>query len=77
MQVAGERYGSLGNLVESVASQRAAPSRAHLNAINNRRRGENEKNDSEKKTKERISEKVHEPLMYCFILVSTVSYWEL
>ncbi|AEE33374.1 CwfJ-like family protein [Arabidopsis thaliana] len=56
-EVAGERYGSLGNLVESVASQRAAPSRAHLNAINNRRRGENEKNDSEKKPKERISEK--------------------
>ncbi|KAL1188080.1 Zinc finger CCCH domain-containing protein 59 [Cardamine amara subsp. amara] len=55
-EVVGERWGSLGNLVESVASQRAAPSRAHLNAINNRRRVENEKNDTEKKP-ERISEK--------------------
>ncbi|XP_010511261.1 PREDICTED: CWF19-like protein 2 [Camelina sativa] len=51
-EVAGERWGSLGNLVESVASERAAPSRAHLNAINNRRRGEDEKKDPE-----RISEK--------------------
>lgn len=77
MQVAGERYGSLGNLVESVASQRAAPSRAHLNAINNRRRGENEKNDTEKKP-ERISEKVLEPLrlLLIFFKVSTVSDWE-
>lgn len=55
-EVAGERWGSLGNLVESVASQRAAPSRAHLNAINNRRRENNEDNDKEKKP-ERVSEK--------------------
>ncbi|CAH2046839.1 unnamed protein product, partial [Thlaspi arvense] len=55
-EVAGERWGSLGNLVESVASQRAAPSRAHLNAINNRRRVNNEENDKEKKP-ERVSEK--------------------
>ncbi|CAH8330385.1 unnamed protein product [Eruca vesicaria subsp. sativa] len=55
-EVVGERFGSLGDLVESVASQRAAPSRAHLNAINNRRRGQNEENDKEKKP-ERISEK--------------------
>ncbi|KAG2302465.1 hypothetical protein Bca4012_060770 [Brassica carinata] len=55
-EVAGERWGSLGNLVESVASQRAAPSRAHLNAINNRRRENNGDNDKEKKP-ERVSEK--------------------
>ncbi|CAH8300272.1 unnamed protein product [Eruca vesicaria subsp. sativa] len=55
-EVAGERWGSLVNLVESVASQRAAPSRAHLNAINNRRRGQNEENEKVKKP-ERVSEK--------------------
>ncbi|ESQ29737.1 hypothetical protein EUTSA_v10023321mg [Eutrema salsugineum] len=54
-EVAGERWGSLGSLVESVASQRAAPSRAHLNAIHNRRRGNNQENDKEKKP-ERVSE---------------------
>ncbi|CAN8244744.1 unnamed protein product [Cochlearia groenlandica] len=55
-EVAGERWGSLGNLVESVSSQRAAPSRAHLNAINNRRRANNEEIDKDKKP-ERVSEK--------------------
>ncbi|KAJ0228829.1 hypothetical protein HA466_0321710 [Hirschfeldia incana] len=55
-EVAGERWGSLGDLVESVASQRAAPSRAHLNAINNRRRENSGDNDKEKKP-ERVSEK--------------------
>lgn len=75
MQVAGERWGSLGNLIESVGSQRAAPSRAHLNAINNRRRGENEKNDTEKKP-ERISEKVQLMLLLIFFKISTVSDWE-
>lgn len=39
MQVVAERWGSLGHLAVSAASHRAAPSRAHLDSIRNRRRG--------------------------------------
>lgn len=70
MQVVGERYGSLGNLVESVSSQRSAPSRAHLHAINNRRRVNNEEENDKEKKPERVSEKVLESpfmlLLICF-----------
>ncbi|KAL8121858.1 uncharacterized protein LOC141659307 [Apium graveolens] len=38
-EVVEERWGSLGQLAVSVASRSAAPSRAHLTAIHNRRRG--------------------------------------
>uniref|UniRef100_A0A1J3GT59 CWF19-like protein 2 n=1 Tax=Noccaea caerulescens TaxID=107243 RepID=A0A1J3GT59_NOCCA len=58
-EVVGERYGSLGNLVESVSSQRSAPSRAHLHAINNRRRVNNEEENDKEKKPERVSEKGH------------------
>ncbi|CAA7041969.1 unnamed protein product [Microthlaspi erraticum] len=56
-EVVGERYGSLGDLVESVSSQRAAPSRAHLHAINNRRRVHTEEENDKEKKPERGSEK--------------------
>ncbi|KAG2722139.1 hypothetical protein I3843_02G100100 [Carya illinoinensis] len=39
-EVVEERWGSLGQLAVSVASRSAAPSRAHLRAINDRKRGE-------------------------------------
>ncbi|XP_057472439.1 uncharacterized protein LOC130761015 [Actinidia eriantha] len=38
-EVVQERWGSLGQLAVSVASRTAAPSRAHLHAINNRKKG--------------------------------------
>lgn len=38
-EVVEERWGSLGQLAVSVASRNAAPSRAHLTAIHNRKRG--------------------------------------
>lgn len=38
-EVVGERWGSLGQLAVSVASRTAAPSRAHLHAIKNRKKG--------------------------------------
>ncbi|KAL5781843.1 hypothetical protein ACOSP7_006872 [Xanthoceras sorbifolium] len=38
-EVVEERWGSLGQLAVSAASHKAAPSRAHLHAINNRKRG--------------------------------------
>ncbi|CAL5394150.1 unnamed protein product [Camellia sinensis] len=38
-EVVGERWGSLGQLAVSVASRTAAPSRAHLRAIKNRKMG--------------------------------------
>ncbi|KAJ4843823.1 hypothetical protein Tsubulata_014030 [Turnera subulata] len=38
-EVVEERWGSLGQLAASAASRAAAPSRAHLHAIKNRRRG--------------------------------------
>lgn len=46
----GERWGSLGDLTVSVASQAAAPARAHLRAIKSRQRGATEENsiDSDK-----------------------------
>jgi len=39
VQVVAERWGSLGHLAVSAASHRAAPSRAHLDSIRNRKRG--------------------------------------
>ncbi|WCJ34893.1 CwfJ-like family protein [Euphorbia peplus] len=41
-QVVEERWGSLGQLAVSAASHRAAPARAHLHAINSRKRGQSE-----------------------------------
>ncbi|KAF7116455.1 hypothetical protein RHSIM_RhsimUnG0026900 [Rhododendron simsii] len=38
-EVVEERWGSMGQLAVSVASRTAASSRAHLHAINNRKRG--------------------------------------
>lgn len=38
-EVVAERWGSLGHLAVSAASHRAAPSRAHLDSIRNRKRG--------------------------------------
>ncbi|THF97278.1 hypothetical protein TEA_020893 [Camellia sinensis var. sinensis] len=38
-EVVGEQWGSLGQLAVSVASRTAAPSRAHLRAIKNRKKG--------------------------------------
>lgn len=38
-EVVAERWGSLGHLAVSTASHRAAPSRAHLDSIRNRKRG--------------------------------------
>lgn len=57
-EVVGERWGSLGKLAVSVASNSAAPSHAHLHAIKNRQRLQNkdqktvpnDQNDSEKGT---------------------------
>ena len=39
LQVIGERHGSLGELVASVRSNKPAHSRAHLHAIQSRRKG--------------------------------------
>lgn len=39
VQVVEERWGSLGQLAVSATSHRAAPSRAHLYAIKNRKSG--------------------------------------
>lgn len=39
IQVVGERWGSLGQLTVSVASNKAAQSRAHLQAIRSRQKG--------------------------------------
>jgi hypothetical protein len=39
VQVVEERWGSVGQLAVSVASRKAAPSRAHLHAIKDRKRG--------------------------------------
>lgn len=43
-QVVEERWSSLGDLTVSIASNAAAPARAHLHAIKNRRRGITEEN---------------------------------
>ncbi|KAJ0034051.1 hypothetical protein Pint_24660 [Pistacia integerrima] len=45
-EVAEERWGSLGQLAVSAASHRAAPSRAHLHAIKNRKKGLNEEHQT-------------------------------
>lgn len=42
-----ERWGSVGQLAVSVASHKAAPARAHLRAINNRRKGLKEDEQTE------------------------------
>jgi hypothetical protein len=55
LQVVGERWGSLGQLTVSLASNKAAPSRAHLHAIQSRKKGLSEEqqpgsnNDMDKK----------------------------
>lgn len=41
-----ERWDSLGQLAVSAASRMAAPSRAHLHAIKNRKKGLTEKQDA-------------------------------
>ncbi|KAJ8765166.1 hypothetical protein K2173_011426 [Erythroxylum novogranatense] len=41
-EIVGERWGSLGHLAVSAASGKAAPSRAHLHAIKNRKKGQTE-----------------------------------
>ncbi|KAK7290082.1 hypothetical protein RIF29_04253 [Crotalaria pallida] len=53
LSVVEERWGSLGELTASVASNAAAPSRAHLHAIKNRQRGLTEENlpDSDKQSR--------------------------
>ncbi|CAI8582928.1 unnamed protein product [Vicia faba] len=50
IRVVGERWGSLGELTASVASEAAAPARAHLRAIKSRQRRVAEENspDSQK-----------------------------
>ncbi|XP_028107581.1 CWF19-like protein 2 isoform X2 [Camellia sinensis] len=59
-EVVGERWGSLGQLAVSVASRTAAPSRAHLHAIKNRKKGLSEEqqttvhNQNEKVTEKNI-----------------------
>ncbi|KAF8401823.1 hypothetical protein HHK36_012769 [Tetracentron sinense] len=45
-KVVEERWGSLGQLAVSVSSRAAAPSRAHLHAINNRKKGVAEKRET-------------------------------
>lgn len=59
-----ERWGSLGQLAVSVASRSAAPSRAHLTAIHNRKRGpvEEKQNVTEAKS-DRATEKVRGSLL--------------
>ena len=44
VQVVQERWSSLGELTASVASNAAAPARAHLRAIKNRQKGITEEN---------------------------------
>ncbi|XP_062108162.1 uncharacterized protein LOC133819037 isoform X1 [Humulus lupulus] len=46
-EVVEERWGSLGQLAVSVASNRAAPSRAHLHAIKSRQRGHADESNTE------------------------------
>ncbi|KAL1342900.1 uncharacterized protein [Arachis hypogaea] len=51
-EVVAERWGSLGDLTASVASNAAAPARAHLRAIRSRQRGETEeKSDTDKQSR--------------------------
>lgn len=58
-EVVEDRWGSLGQLAVSVASRTAAPSRAHLHAINIRRRGAEEQtvtdNQNERDTEKDVS----------------------
>ncbi|MED6110640.1 hypothetical protein PIB30_044862 [Stylosanthes scabra] len=46
-EVVAERWGSLGDLTASVASNAAAPARAHLRAIRSRQRGETEEKSAD------------------------------
>ncbi|GKU85820.1 hypothetical protein SLEP1_g439 [Rubroshorea leprosula] len=56
--VVEERWGSLGKLAVSAASHRAAPFRAHLHAIKNRKQGQADENQmDESKQHERYTEK--------------------
>lgn len=45
MQVVEERWGSLGHMAVSLARNAAAPTRAHLHAIRDRKRGNKESNE--------------------------------
>ena len=56
-----ERWGSLSQLAVPVASHRAAPSRAHLHAIKNRRRGLTDGQTINANQNEMASEKVCGP----------------
>lgn len=62
-EVVGERWGSLGQLTVSLASNKAAPSRAHLHAIQSRKKGLSEEqqpgsnNDMDKKDTSRHYQK--------------------
>ncbi|GFZ12098.1 CwfJ-like family protein [Actinidia rufa] len=57
-EVVQERWGSLGQLAVSVASRTAAPSRAHLHAINNRKKGLTEEQQKvEDDQDEKVTEK--------------------
>lgn len=46
-EVVEERWGSIGDLAVSAASQRAAPFRAHLRAIKNRQQGQADKSEAD------------------------------
>ncbi|CAL5440840.1 unnamed protein product [Camellia sinensis] len=60
-EVVGERWGSLGQLAVSVASRTAAPSRAHLHAIKNRKKGLSEEQQTTEKNigRERLRDRRH------------------
>ncbi|KAG9440009.1 hypothetical protein H6P81_020174 [Aristolochia fimbriata] len=62
-EVVEERWGSLGQMTLSVASQRAAPARAHLGAIKGRKMGSKETCDEKmRKSSEGFRENHHEYL---------------
>lgn len=56
-EVVEERWGSVGQLSVSLASRRAAPSRAHLHAIKNRQKGAAEDEQTVDVNNEKVSEK--------------------
>ncbi|KAL6194844.1 hypothetical protein ACLB2K_035919 [Fragaria x ananassa] len=68
-EVVGERHGSLGELVASVHSNKAAHSRAHLHAIQSRKKGVSEEqqpgsnNDMDKKDTSRKDVSIRHPEM--------------
>lgn len=65
-----ERWGSLGELAVSVASRSAAPSRAHLTAIHNRKKGPVEEKQTVTDAK---SERAYEKVIRFFSTHSPVS----